>query len=274
MAEDRLSLVVHRLEQLQMLRQFRLPMRVPVYVKFNTGMNRLGFNQLELQELLAALNTSVGQMLTVCSVFSHLTSSEETQSAHNEYQINLFDSCYHFITQQLDYKPIKHILNTAGIVNYSQAQYDMVRLGIGLYGVDSAESMQQKLTNVSTLKSVISQIHKLNAGDTVGYNQNGKVAKNTYVATVAIGYADGLRRSFGNGVTGVYVNGNYCKIIGNVCMDMLMVDLGQTVAKEGDEVIVFGAVFPLTKYCQQANIIPYELLTGISERVKRVYLKS
>jgi alanine racemase len=164
---------------------------------------------------------------------------------------------------------IRHILNTSGIERFPEAQLDMVRLGIGLYGISSVD--QSKLRNVSTLKSTILQIKRVNQGETVGYSRKGKPEKPSEIAIVPVGYADGLNRKLGNGKGYFIVRDKKAPVIGNICMDMTMIDITGIDAHEGDEVVIFGENNPITGMAQKLDTIPYEILTGVSERVKRVY---
>jgi alanine racemase len=177
------------------------------------------------------------------------------------------------IEQTLGYKTIKHILNSAGIVRFPEYRLDMVRLGIGLYGVEATGQDQRALQSVGTLKTIVSQVKYLTSGETVGYSRKGVVDHNSAIATLAIGYADGYDRGLGNGVGKVWVNGALCPTIGNVCMDMTMIDVTHAQVEEGDEVIVFGKEVPITELAKTINTIPYEILTGIGDRVKRVFYK-
>ena len=180
------------------------------------------------------------------------------------------------ITQKLDYPVLLHILNSAGILRFPETHLDMVRLGIGLYGVGYNPEEQSHLCNVSTLKSVITQIKKIPAGETIGYNRTGKAEKDTILAVVPIGYADGLDRKLGNGRGGLFIRGRLAPILGNICMDLTLVDItgiqdpGSPI-REGDEVIVFGDIHPVAELAKETGTIPYEVLTGISRRVKRIY---
>ena len=173
----------------------------------------------------------------------------------------------------LGYTFIRHIANTSSIHRHPSLQLDMVRLGIGLYGVDSNLEMQSKLKNVSTLKTTISQIKKVAAGESIGYSRMGRVNTDTLIATVRIGYADGYPRVLSNGMGTMWVKGNLVPVIGNVCMDMTMLDITGTSIREGDEVIVFGEYLPVTDLANSAQTIAYEILTGVSQRVKRVYFE-
>ncbi|MBN2611020.1 MAG: bifunctional UDP-N-acetylmuramoyl-tripeptide:D-alanyl-D-alanine ligase/alanine racemase, partial [Bacteroidales bacterium] len=240
----------------------------PVHIKIDTGMNRLGFQENETDELKRFLKES--RNIVVKSVFSHLAASDD--KAHDEFtrmQISLFEKFTTVLQSMLDYTFIRHILNSSGIERFGSAQFEMVRLGIGLYGFSPL--YQPKLRNVSTLKSTILQVKKVKANDTIGYGRAGKTGNNITIGIVPIGYADGLNRKLSNGSGKFLVNNKMVPVIGNICMDMCMIDLTGTDAKEGDDVIIFGDDYPMTKLAEQLGTIPYEILTGISERVKRVY---
>ena len=174
---------------------------------------------------------------------------------------------------ELQITPIRHILNTSGISNFPNAQYDMVRLGIGLYGVSNDAEEQKYLENVGTLKSIISQIRTVDAGESVGYGRRFIAEKITKIATIPIGYADGISRHWGNGLGFVTINNQKATIIGSVCMDMLMVDVSEINCKEGDQVIIFGESPTVTYMAQHLQTIPYEILTSISQRVKRMFYR-
>jgi alanine racemase len=208
----------------------------------------------------------------IASVFSHLAASED--KAYDDFtkeQIKNFETLSEMITSEFSYKILRHILNSSGITRHTKAQFDMVRLGIGLYGIDGSEKVSGKLMNVSTLKTTISQIKLVKKGETVGYGRVGKVLRDKTIATVGIGYADGLSRKLSDKNGRMLVNGKLVPIIGNVCMDMTMLDITGTNALEGDEVIVFGNNPSVEEVAEAAETIPYEILTGISSRVKRVY---
>lgn len=243
-----------------------------VHLKLDTGMHRLGFVEDDYdwlcQQLLA--NPSI----KVSTVFSHLVGADE--GVHNNFshlQYERFVKGASKIEEALGYKVTKHILNSAGIVRFPDFKLDMVRLGIGLYGVEATGQQQHFLQPVGTLKTVVSQIKYLAAGETVGYCRRGLVNHDSAIATLAIGYADGYDRGLGNGVGQVYVNGTLCATIGNVCMDMTMIDVTGAEVEEGDEVIIFGNELPITDLSSRIGTIPYEILTGIGERVKRVFFK-
>ena len=238
----------------------------PIHIKLDTGMHRLGFMQENIVELCELLKDE--KVFKIKSVFSHLVASENAeQDDFTLHQASLFSSMALQIEKTTGYIFIKHLSNTSAIHRHSQLQFDMVRLGIGLYGVDEQLSLQ----NVTTLKTTIAQIKKLKKGDTVGYGRKGILLRDSTVATVRIGYADGYPRVLGNGAGKMMVNGMLAPVVGNICMDMTMLDITDVPAEEGDEVIVFGEQLSVKTISQLANTIPYEILTNISQRVKRVY---
>ncbi|MGM0529996.1 MAG: bifunctional UDP-N-acetylmuramoyl-tripeptide:D-alanyl-D-alanine ligase/alanine racemase [Bacteroidota bacterium] len=240
----------------------------PVHIKLDTGMNRLGFRPREVDALVDQLINQ--NYLKVHSVFSHLAASDEpTQDAFTRSQISLFESLSDKITITLGYPVIRHIVNSAGIERFPEFQFDMVRLGIGLYGISAVD--RDQLRNISTFKSTVTQVKEVDEGSTIGYGRKGKADHNMKIAVVPVGYADGFCRALGNGVGRLYINGYYVPVVGDICMDMCMVDITNCKIKEGDEVIVFGDQIPVTELAEKMNTIPYEIFTGISERVKRVY---
>jgi alanine racemase len=188
-------------------------------------------------------------------------------------QIDLFEKLSSKIISELQINPIRHILNTSGISNYSQAQYDMVRLGIGLYGVSNDANEQRFLENVGTLKSIISQIRTIKKGESVGYGRRFIAQKTSKIATIPIGYADGISRHWGNSLGFVMINNQKATIIGSICMDMLMVDITELKCQEGDEVVLFGTNPTVSFIAEKLETIPYEILTSISQRVKRVFYR-
>ena len=245
----------------------------PIHIKLNTGMNRLGFELADVPNIARSIIEH--QTMQVISVFSHLVASES--NAFDDFtleQANDFSNACKQFEEILGYTFIKHISNTAAIFRYPSLQYNMVRLGIGLYGVDSANAKELQLQTVATLKSTIAQIRTVKAGNTVGYGRNGLVQEDSQIATVRIGYADGFNRRLGNGRASMYVNGQLARVVGNVCMDMTMIDVtGIPNLKEGDIVEVFGANLSVQQVADWSDTIVYEILTGISQRVKRVYLE-
>ncbi|RPH68460.1 alanine racemase, partial [bacterium] len=240
----------------------------PVHIKIDTGMHRLGFLGEEISALCE--NLARNKNVRIKSVFSHLAGSDETQFddfTHN--QIELFTNISQKIIDSLGYPVIRHILNTSGIERFPEAQFDMVRLGIGLYGISTVD--QKNLRNVSTLKSTILQVKPVKPGETIGYGRRGIPSRPSVIAIVPVGYADGLNRRLSNGNGTFIVHGKPAPVIGNICMDMTMIDVTGIDVHEGDDVIIFGEENPLTDIARRLQTIPYEVLTGISERVKRVY---
>jgi alanine racemase len=256
--------------------------KVCIHIKLDTGMHRLGFGEEEIEGLMKFL---VGNpRFRVQSVFSHLAASEDpAEDTFTLNQIAIFKKMSNYITQKLSYQVLLHILNSAGATRFPEAQFDMVRLGIGLYGIGSSPREKSLMRNVITLKTVITQIKRIGAGETIGYNRMGKADKDMVIAIVPVGYADGLNRKLGNGKGKLFVHGKPSPIVGNVCMDLTMIDLGDAVkltgtpgenqpqVQEGDEVIIFGDEHPLEDLARDMGTIPYEVLTTISRRVKRVY---
>src|SRR6056297_1425471 len=242
----------------------------PIHLKLDTGMNRLGFKEEELPELLEKLPEM--NHVRVSSVFSHLAAADETdKDDFTRGQIKLFENMTNQITEILGYPVIRHILNSAGIERFPEGQFEMVRLGIGLYGISALD--HNLLSNISTFKSTITQVKQVNTNETIGYGRMGVAEIPKTIGIVPVGYADGLNRALSNGKGVLYVNGNYYPIIGNICMDMCMIDISGSDAKEGDEVIIFGEELPVTELAQKLGTIPYEIFTGISERVKRIYFQ-
>jgi alanine racemase len=242
----------------------------PIHIKLDTGMNRLGFSAFDIPLLAEKLNHQQG--VTVKSIFSHLAGSDSPLlDNYTEQQIARFSQESSQLEKLLAYPVLKHILNSAGIERFTDAQLDMVRLGIGLYGISAAD--EKALRPVASLKTRILQIRAVNKEETVGYNRNGVLKRDSRIACLPIGYADGLDRRLGNGHSLVLVNGQKCPIIGNICMDICMVDVTGVHAEEGDEAIIFGDEITISDLANQLQTIPYEILTSISPRVKRIYYK-
>lgn len=241
----------------------------PVHLKFNTGLNRLGFNAEEIPELLDKLNTQ--QQLKIASVFSHLGASEDlNEKDFSLGQIEAFEKIKTEVTSRLSYTPLFHLLNTSGILNYSdQAEFDMVRSGIGLYGFGNDSRFDTALEPIASLKSIISQIHHLEPGESVGYNKGYITDQAMTTATIPIGHADGISRQYGQGKGFLTVNGTKCPIVGNVCMDMLMIDVSGVDCKEGDEVVIFGKQHNAAELASTVSTISYELIAAISQRITR-----
>ena len=278
---------------------------VRVHIKLDTGMHRLGFQEEELDELIGKIGgmqdarcrmqdarcriqdagyrmqdkshtdssiLHLASCFTVVSIFSHLAASEDPEEDEfTNTQIRKFDEMSSRITHALGYPVLRHILNSAGISRFPLAQFDMVRLGIGLYGIGINADEQQRMRNVSSLRTIVVQVKNIKQGETIGYNRKGKAEKDCSIAVIPIGYAYGLDRRLGNGAGRVFINGVATLIIGNVCMDLCMIDVTGMEVKEGDEVVVFGDIHPLSELSKAIGTIPYEVMTGISGRVKRVY---
>jgi alanine racemase len=245
---------------------------VLIHIKLDTGMHRLGFDEGDVNELIVRIKNN--KHLRIKSVFSHLAASDEPE--HDDFtwkQIKAFNRMSENIKTHFAYPIFKHILNSAGISRFPDAQFEMVRLGIGLYGIGANEVEQAQLQNVSTLKTSISQIKNIPANETIGYSRKGVASRDMQIATVPIGYADGLSRKLSNGKGKMIVKGKLAPIIGNVCMDMCMIDITDIAANENDEVIVFGGENPITEIAKDIGTIPYEVLTNVSRRVKRVYFQ-
>lgn len=249
-----------------------IPGPYPVHLKIDTGMHRLGFEEHELNSLADELKHL--PQLRIKSVFSHLAGSDNKDlDEFTHEQIRIFEKAVKLLEKELGYTVIKHICNSGGITRFKDAHYDMVRLGIGMYGIGVNSEEQKKLENVGTLKTRISQIKRVAPGNTVSYNRSGKIERDTVVATIPIGYADGFSRLLGNGRHGVYIHGKYCKTLGSICMDMCMVDITGVACKEGDEAIIFKNVEQINEMALAMQSIPYEVLTNVSGRVKRVYVQ-
>ena len=245
--------------------------RYPIHIKLETGMHRLGFKKDELAELIDKLNSMNVQ---VKSIFSHLSSSDDDEEKdYTLEQIHIFNENSLALIDGLNDQPIRHILNTSGIVNFADYQFDMVRIGIGMVGISANAEIKKQLKSAVTFKTVISQISEIKAGDSVGYNRKFKTKKDSNIATIPVGYADGIPRLIGNNVGFVGIRNNLFPIVGNVCMDMMMIDLGDFIVKEGEEVIIFNSNPSLEEFAGYCKTISYEVLTSISRRVKRIYIK-
>ncbi len=242
-----------------------------IHIKLDTGMHRLGFEAPQVMELLGKLQVS--PQLKIASVFTHLAAADESE--HDPFtlrQLDDFENICKQIKKSLKQNFLMHALNTGGISRFTHSQFDMVRLGVGLYGVEVSAEDKGQLQSVSTLKTIISQIKNIKVGESVGYSRKFVATSNMRIATIPVGYADGLRRTLSNGVGEVIIKNTRCKVVGNVCMDMMMVDISHANCNEGDEVIVFGREISLHELAKKSGTIEYEILTSISQRVKRVYV--
>ena len=244
----------------------------PIHLKMDTGMHRLGFQEHDLPVLIETLKNTPS--IKVKSILSHLATSDDLENRDfANQQIALFEKLSQRIIDELEITPIRHILNTSGISNFGESQYDMVRLGIGLYGISNDDKEQKYLENVGTLKSVISQIRMIDKNESVGYGRKFIAQKPMKIATIPIGYADGISRSWGNEIGFVLIKNKKAAILGSICMDMLMVDCTEIDCTEGDSVIIFGESPTVKLIAERTNTIPYEILTSISQRVKRIFYR-
>ncbi|WP_299519725.1 alanine racemase [Winogradskyella sp.] len=242
----------------------------PVHIKFNTGLNRLGFWESDVDYIASKLKAT--RSIMAKSIFSHLAASEDLNEIEfTNRQIESFKTTAKSFEDQLGYRPWLHMCNTSGVINYPEAHLDMVRCGIGLYGFGNSAEEDKMLKPVASLKSVISQIHMIEKGETVGYNRAYTAKGFEKTATIPIGHADGIGRQYGNKKGFVFINGKKAPIIGNVCMDMIMVNITHIDCNEGDEVIIFDANNKASDLAESANTISYEILTAISQRVKRYF---
>ncbi len=245
----------------------------PVHIKIDTGMHRLGFIFEQLPSLVELLK---GQdVVKPVSAFSHLAVADEPDKDGYSYtQFSIFDLCTEYLQGKFEHHIMRHILNTSGIVRFPERQYDMVRIGIGLYGIKTLfDGSEDPLLPVAALRSVIISIKEWESGTTIGYGRRGVLTRKSRIATVTIGYADGLDRHFGNGKVSMWVNGTLCPTVGNVCMDAVMIDVTDAECAVGDKVEIFGPNIPIEKLSEARGTIPYEVLTSVSPRVKRVYFR-
>ncbi len=279
------ALIKYRLEpeifSIEMLREFAFSLQhnllaeeipFPIHINLDTGMHRLGFVEDELEEVVVFL--SANPELEVKSVFTHLSSADDSdEDAYTEQQIERFGRYSEFIEAGIGKVVLRHVLNTAGIERYPEHQFDMVRLGIGLYGISPSQNLQNQLRVVGSMKARILQIKELKEGDSVGYSRRFKAKAPTRIATLALGYADGLPRSLSEGKGSLFWKGHSLPIIGNVCMDMCMVDIADLDCHVGDEMEYFGPNQSLLSIARELNTISYEVLSSIPSRVKRTYIE-
>lgn len=244
----------------------------PVHLKINTGMNRSGIDKSDISSLTNYFSNK--RNVKICSMFSHLAASDDpSQDDFTIGQILKFNEIVDIVQSHFDYKIMRHILNSAGIERFQQFAFDMVRLGIGLHGISAITKQTSPLLPVSSFKTHIASIRVVPAGETIGYGRRGVVTKESKIAVIPVGYADGLNRHLSCSVGEMLVKGVRVPIIGSVCMDACMLDISETDAKVGDEVEIFGKNIPVTEIAAKLDTIPYEILTAISQRVKRVYFK-
>ncbi|MDE6368518.1 MAG: alanine racemase, partial [Muribaculaceae bacterium] len=246
----------------------------PVHIKLDTGMHRVGFIDNEIEALVALLKST--DTVKVASAFSHLATADcLDEDAYTESQFEAFDRMTAALLAGLDYPFKRHILNTAGIMRYPERQYDMVRLGIGLYGVSPLplEATDLNLRTVAKLSSTIISLKRWPAETTIGYSRRGVLTRDSVIATVPIGYADGVDRHFGRGNAKFVVNGHLCPTVGNICMDLCMIDVTDANAEIGDRVEIFGPDAPIEDLAETLGTIPYEILTSVSPRIHRIYFR-
>lgn len=244
----------------------------PVHLKFNTGLNRLGFTKDDVIAITTLTNESTA--IQVSSIFSHLAASEDlNEREFTLTQIERFKAIKKIFEAHSIHKPFAHLANTSGILNYPKAHFDMVRTGIGLYGFGNSAQHDKHLKPIASLKSVISQIHHIKQGESIGYNRAFIAPKNTITATIPIGHADGISRQYGNGNGFVYINNQRAYILGNVCMDMIMVNITDITCQEGDAVVIYDDNHTATEFSATGNSISYEAITATSQRIKRVFIQ-
>jgi len=242
----------------------------PVHIKIDSGMHRLGFEASDTERLIQRLQQQ--QQVKIRSVFTHLAGADEARfDSFTRQQIDTFSKCADQLSTVFQHKILRHVLNSSGIERFPEYQFDMVRLGIGHYGISALPEVN--LQQVCALKTIILQIKNVKAGDTVGYSRKGIVNRDMRIAVLPIGYADGFDRKLGNGNAEVFVNGSRAKVVGNVCMDLIMIDISTIDANEGDVVEIFGDHIPVSEVAEKLNTISYEVLTSVSRRVKRVYFQ-
>lgn len=245
----------------------------PIHLKFNTGLNRLGFSQIDIENISSILKGK--KWVKVHSIFSHLAASEDkNEREFSLQQIVKFKNIANNFKNHFGFKPMMHMVNTSGIINYPEAHFDMVRLGIGLYGFANDQEETSKLKNVISLKSIISQIHQIEKGESVGYNRALIADNYMKTATIPLGHADGISRKLGNSKGFVTIHNQKASIVGNVCMDMIMVDVTNIDCKEGDQVVIFDQQITIDEFVKISNTITYELITAISQRVQRKVINS
>jgi len=243
----------------------------PVHLKINTGLNRIGFSTQDVNRLINSINND--NFIKVDGIYSHLSSSEDKlEFDFTQKQISLFTKTFKKIIKNISDKPLVHICNTSGVINFPDAHFDMVRCGIGIYGFSNKLTKSKSLIPVVSLRSSISQIHLINKGESVGYNRSYIAETTKKIGTIPLGHADGISRLYGNNNGFVYIKNKKAPIIGNVCMDMLMVDISKINCEEGDEVIIFNEKYSAEELAESVGTISYELLTALSHRIERKFI--
>ncbi len=243
----------------------------PIHIKIETGMNRLGFKTVELESLIEMINSQ--PEVRIETVYSHLANSHDIDSTFIHEQVQVFKTAIEFLKSRINYSFECHILNSEGILNNPKYHFDMVRLGIGMYGYSASELYSSQLTPAVNWYSAVSQVKNVRAGTSIGYDRKGISNLDMNIAIIPVGYADGFKRSLSNGKGGVFIQNQYCPVVGNVCMDMIMVNIGRLSVSEGESVEIIGSNQSVLDLANKMETIPYEVLTGISKRVHRVYLE-
>lgn len=265
-AYDDLEPVLYSLEMIKAATELNQPIKA--HIEIDSGMRRLGVRKEELDK---ALDLISGSKIEVASIFSHLAGSgDEEYDDFSKEQAAYFEECFKTLSAKLPYHPLKHLTSSAGTRRFPEYQFDMIRLGIGFYGFDPSHLVQDKLNAMATLQTKILQVMEVEAGETIGYDRKGRLPYKGKIATLSIGYGDGYLRVFGNGNAEVFINGKRAKTVGNVCMDLTMIDVTDIPCKPGDLVELFGAHITIEEMANHANTIPYEILTNISPRVERI----
>jgi len=242
----------------------------PIHIKVDTGMRRLGFEGEELPKLIEIIQAQ--PEVRIAGVYSHLADADNRRDKRfTQLQINRFQETCAWISNKVPYPFIRHLVNSEGIANYPEAQFDMVRIGIGMYGISSNPSLKKRLQAVINWKSEISQIKTIQVGESVGYSRTFIANEKMKIAIIPVGYADGFRRSLSNGKGGVFLNNTFCPILGKVCMDMIIIDVTKLAASDGDEVEIIGENQTIETFANAMDTIPYEVMTSISKRVHRAY---
>ncbi len=266
MAQEKLEPVLYSLTMIKAAVALQIPIKV--HLEIDAGMKRLGLTKEELAEAILLLNQS---NIHVVSVFAHVVAPADP--IHDEFthqQATYFNACFALLYKGLGAKPFKHFMPTSGVIRFKQYQYDLVRLGIGIYGFDPANKLNDTLKTVSTFQCEILQIITVKKGESIGYNRMGSLPKDGKVATLSVGYGDGYLRANGNGNAEVFINGERCQTVGSICMDLIMVDVTNIACKPGDLVELFGEHITIQELAKKGETIPYEILTNISPRVERI----
>lgn len=266
MMEYNLEPVVHNFETLSLVKNLELT----IHIKLDTGMHRLGFAEKDLQQLIDILKQHSN--LHIASIFSHFSCADSPQfDSYTIEQIEQFEQLSNRLCNAFDYKILRHICNSAGTIRFPQAHFDMVRLGIGMYGIGCDENTQKHLRYVQSLETRITEIRSIESGESVSYMRNFTASKPTKIGVIPIGYADGLNRHLSERGFCVWINGKKAPIVGNICMDMCMINLNDIDAAIGDRVVIFGEENPVENMAKALDTITYEVFTSISPRIKRIY---